>query len=85
MWMIGRLHIRRAITGELDGRALRVPINPKDSDTVARQCAKPREDRTREVIDSGLEDGIVKSAPEEILERYVVAGDPESSCKLFTD
>ena len=75
IWMIGRLYIRRAITGELGGRVIGVPINPKDSDTVAYCCARPRKDRTSDVIDSGLEDDIVRSTPEEILESYVVAGD----------
>jgi len=68
MWMTGRPHIRRAITGEFGEGEIRVPINPKYNDIVAYQRARPRKGRTPEVIDSGLEDDIVRSTPEEILE-----------------
>jgi len=44
--MIGRSHICRAITGELGGRAIGVPINPEDEDIVACQRAKLRKDGT---------------------------------------
>jgi len=52
--MIRKPHIHRAITGELGGRAIRVPINPKDDDRVAYQRAKLRKDRTPEVRDNGF-------------------------------
>jgi hypothetical protein len=63
-----------AVERELGGRATSVSIKPRDDDIVTYLRARLRKDTTPEVMDSGLENDIMKSIPEEISETYVVAG-----------
>ena len=75
-FMTGRPHILGLVERELGGRAISLSIKSRDGDIVTYLRARLRKDTTPEVMDSGLEDDIVKSIPEEISESYVAAGDP---------
>ena len=73
IFMTGRSHIRDVVERGLGGRATSVPIKPRDNDIVTYLGARLRKDTIPEVMDSSLEDDIMKSIPEEISESYVVA------------
>ena len=70
VFMTGRSHIRRAVERGLGGRAASVSIKPRDDDIVTYLRARLRKDPTPEVMNSGLEDDILKSLPKEISESY---------------
>ena len=56
-----------------------ISIRPRDSDIVAYLRARLRKDTTPEVMNSGLEDDIMKSIPQEVPETYVVVGSRKPS------
>ena len=85
MFMTGRSHIRGAVERELDGGAISVSIKPRDDDIITYLRARLRKDTTPEVMDSGLEKGIMEIIPDQVSETYVAAGDPESCCRSCTD
>jgi len=68
VFMTGRSHIRGAIERVLGGRATSVSIKPRDHDIVTYLRARLGKDATPEVMNSGLEDDIMKSIPKEISE-----------------
>jgi len=68
IFMTGRPHIRGAVGRGLDGRAISLLIKPRDDDVVTYLRTRLRKDTTPEVMDSGLEADIMRSAPEEISE-----------------
>jgi len=68
VFMTGRSHILGAIERVLGGRATSVSIKPRDHDIVTYLRARLRKDTTPEVMNSGLEDAIMKSIPKEISE-----------------
>ena len=72
MFMTGRSHIWGAVERELGGGAVSVSIKPRDDDIVTYLRARLRKDVTPEVMDSGLEEDIMKSIPNEVSETYVV-------------
>ena len=85
IFMTGRPHIRSMIERGLGGRATSVSIKPRDNDIVTYLRARLRKDTTPEVMDSSLEDDIMKRILEEISESYVVARDLGNLCKSYTD
>ena len=68
IFMTGRSHIRGAVERELDGGAISVSIKPRDDDIVTYLRARLRKDTTPEVMDIGLEKGIMKIIPDEVSE-----------------
>ena len=80
IFMTGRSHIRGGVVRALGGRATSVSIKPRDDDIVTYLRARLRKDTTPEVMESSLEDEIMKSIPEEISESYVVC-DLGNLCK----
>jgi len=68
VFMTGRSHIRGAIERVLGGRATSISIKPRDRDIATYLRARLRRDTTPEVMNSGLEDDIMKSIPKEISE-----------------
>ena len=72
MFMTGRPHIRREVERGLGERVTSISIKPRDDDIVTYLRTKLRKDPTPEVMNSGLEDDIMKGVPEEISESYVV-------------
>jgi len=68
VFMTGRSHIRGAIERVLGGRATSVSIKPRDHDIVTYLRTRLVKDTTPEVMNSGLEDAIMKSIPKEISE-----------------
>jgi len=81
--MTGRSHIRGAVERGLGGRATSVSIKPRDDDIVTYLRARLRKDTTPEVMDSGLEDHILKSLSKEISESYVAALDMGNLCNIY--
>ena len=71
MFMTGRSHIRREVERRLGGRVTSISIKPRDDDIVTYLRTRLRKDSTPEVMNSGLEDDIIRSIPEEISESYV--------------
>ena len=74
IFMTGRSHIRGVVEKGLGGRATSVSIKPRDDNIVTYLRTRLRKDTTPEVMDSGLENDIMKSIPEEISESYVASG-----------
>jgi len=74
IFMTGRSHIRRVAERGLGGRATSVLIKPRDDNIVTYLRTRLKKDTTPEVMDSGLENDIMKSIPEEISESYVAPG-----------
>ena len=74
IFMTGRSHIRGAVERGLGGRAKSVLIKPRDDNIVTYLCTRLGKDTTPEVMDSRLENDIMKSIPEEISESYVPSG-----------
>ena len=74
IFMTGRSHVRGVVERELGGRVICVSIKPRDEDIVAYLRARLRMDTSPEVMDSGLENDIMKSVPEEVSESYVGVG-----------
>jgi len=68
VFMTGRSHIRGAVERVLGGRATSVSIKPRNRDIVTYLRARLRKDTTPEVMNSGLEDDIIKSIPKETSE-----------------
>ena len=68
IFMTGRSHIRGVVERGLGGRATSVLIKPRDDNIVTYLRTRLRQDTTPEVMDSGLENDIMKSVPEEISE-----------------
>jgi len=68
VFMTGRSHIRGAVERRLGGRATSVSIKPSDRDVVTYLHARLGKDTTPEVMNSRLEDDIMKSIPKEISE-----------------
>ena len=85
IFMTGRSHIRGVVERALGGGTTSVSIKPRGDDIIAYLRAKLRKDTTPEVMDSSLEDDIMKSIPEEISESYVVTRDLGNLCKSYTD
>ena len=83
VFITGRSHIRGAVERGLGGRAASVSIKPRDDDIVTYLRARLRKDTTPEVMDSGLEDDILKSLPKEISESYVAALDMGNLCNIY--
>ena len=83
IFMTGRSHIRDVVERGLGGIATSVSIKPRDNDIVTYLRSKLRKDITPEVMDSALEDDIMKSIPEEISESYVVARNLRNFCKSY--
>ena len=81
IFMTGRPHIRSVVERGLGGRATSVSIKPRDDDIVTYLRARLRKDTTPEVMDSSLEDDIMKSIPEEISESYVATRNLGNLCK----
>ena len=71
MFMTGRPHIRREVERGLGGRVTSISIKPRDCDIVTYLRTRLRKDLTPEVMNSGLEDDIIKGIPKEIPESYV--------------
>jgi len=63
MFVTGRPHIRGVVERELGERTMSVSIKPRDDDIVTYLRARLRKDTTPEVMNSGLEDDIIKSIP----------------------
>jgi len=74
MFMTGRPHIRGVVEREFGGGAISVSIKPKDHDIATYLRARLRKDTSPEVMDSGLEDDIMKGIPGEASESYVAVG-----------
>ena len=74
MFMTGRPHIRGVVERELGGGAISVSIKPKDHDIATYLRVRLRKDTSPEVMDSGLEDDIMKGIPGEASEAYVAVG-----------
>ena len=85
MFMTGRSQIRREVERGLSGRVTSISIKPRDDDIITYLRTRLRKDPTPEVMNSGLEDDIIKGIPEEISESYVVAGDLGSLFNSYTD
>jgi len=86
IFMTGRSHIRGVVERGLGGRATSVLIKPRDDNIVTYLRTRLKKDTTPEVMDSGLENDIMKSIPEEISESYVASGVRETfvSCTTLT-
>jgi len=74
IFMTGRSHVRGVVERELGERVICVSIKPRDEDIVAYLRARLGMDTTPEVMDSGLENDIMKSVPEGVSESYVGVG-----------
>ena len=85
MFMTGRSHIWSAVERGLDGRGTSVSIKLRDDDIVTYLRARLRKDTTPEVMDSKLEDDIMKRIPGDLSKSYVVAWDLGSLFMLYTD
>ena len=68
VFMTGRSHIREAAERELGGRVISVPIKSRDDDIVTYLRVRLNKDTAPKVMDSGLEDDIMKSIPQEVPE-----------------
>ena len=75
IFITGRSHIREIVERGLGGRAASVPVTPRDDDIATYLRARLEKDTTPEVMESGLENDIMKSIPEEVSESYVAAED----------
>ena len=76
MFMTGRSHIQEAVERGLDGRVISISIRPRDDDIATYLRDRLKKDTTPEVMDSGLEDDIMKGIPEGNSDSYVAAGGP---------
>jgi len=85
IFMTGRSHVRGVVERELGGGAISVSIKPRDGDIVTYLRARLRKDTTPEVMDSGLENDIMKIIPEEVSETYVVMRGLGSLCRSCTN
>ena len=72
MFMTGRSHIRKDVERGLGARVTSMSIKPRDDDIITYLRTRLRKDPTPEVMNSGLEDDIIKSIPKEIPESCVV-------------
>ena len=71
IFMTGRPHIRSEIERRISGGATSMSIEPKEYDVVRYLRERLRNDTTPEVMNSALEEDILKSIPEASAETYV--------------
>ena len=71
IFMTGRPHIRSEIERRIGGGAIFISIEPKKDDVLRYLRERLRNDTTPEIMNSALEEDILKSIPEASSETYV--------------
>jgi len=81
IFMTGRPHIRSEIERRIGGGAILISIEPKEDDVLRYLRERLRNDTTPEIMNSALEEDILKSIPEASSETYVEKGTMKKQLK----